>query len=570
MATSFTLLEDDIPYNPDGWGPTTVPSQYADIPFAPYEKRAYIGRMADWSARAEQQREQRLARGGKVREAANEAFTAVVDDTEGFELVDTRQAAPTQQWDKGMRGRGRGGRFGGRGRGRTSAAAATGEEAKFNAKFLGKKALPIAPMSKWKKNQQANYQGASRWNDQTPVRTRDASVDVRAEWVVKGQVAFPELQKMNLDPPAGEDVYTCGQVHYYDKQFDRITPKSEKALVGTEASFYKVSTSDDPVIARLHSDPANKDVRVYATDAILAVIMAAPRSSYSWDLVVNRVGDKLFLDKRRGSSIDFVTNMETANDFGDDDRDSINNSGQLMREATYINEAFSQQVLVKGDKPVAFDEPRGPFAQHPEEPVAPVCYRYRKFTLGKPPKEGDEDKRVSVLCRCEVDGVMKGMHEEDLFLRLYALNEVDSKLAGGIDWRQKLDSQRGAVLANELKNNSNKLAKWTVQALLSNADLIKFGYVSRMNPKATDSHVLLGTNVYKPRELAPLINLNMSNAWGILKAIVDLCLGLEEGKYLMLKDPNKPVVRFYSVPTDAFDEAEEPEPLPDEDDDGGF
>ena len=262
--------------------------------------------------------------------------------------------------------------------------------------------------------------------------------------------------------------------------------------------------------------------------------------------------------------------METANDFGDDDRDSINNSGQLMREATYINEAFSQQVLVKGDKPVTFNEPRGPFAQHPEEPVAPVCYRYRKFTLGKPPKEGDEDKRVSVLCRCEVDGVMKGMHDEDLFLRLYALNEVDSKLAGGIDWRQKLDSQRGAVLANELKNNSNKLAKWTVQALLSNADLIKFGYVSRMNPKATDSHVLLGTNVYKPRELAPLINLNMSNALGILKAIVDLCLGLEEGKYLMLKDPNKPVVRFYSVPTDAFDEAEEPEPLPDEDDDGGF
>ena len=34
----------------------------------------------------------------------------------------------------------------------------------------------------------------------------------------------------------------------------------------------------------------------------------------------------------------------------------------------------------------------------------------------------------------------------------------------------------------------------------------------------------------------------------------------------MLKDPNKPVVRFYSVPTDAFDEAEEAEPLPDSED----
>ena len=34
--------------------------------------------------------------------------------------------------------------------------------------------------------------------------------------------------------------------------------------------------------------------------------------------------------------------------------------------------------------------------------------------------------------------------------------------AGGEDWRQKLDVQPGAVLANELKQNACKLAKWTV------------------------------------------------------------------------------------------------------------
>ena len=38
-------------------------------------------------------------------------------------------------------------------------------------------------------------------------------------------------------------------------------------------------------------------------------------------------------------------------------------------------------------------------------------------------------------------------------------------------------TQRGAVLATEMKNNGNKLAKWTAQALLVNADLIKLGYV---------------------------------------------------------------------------------------------
>jgi len=554
---------DDIPENPDGWGPTTVPEQYGNIPFAPYEKRSFIGRVADWSAKAEQYREQRMR--NRPKEAANEAFTATADDNEGFALVDTKGAPPQPQYDKGMRGRGGRGRFGGRGRGRF-APAPMGEEAKFNAKF-GKKVV-TAPVSKWKKNQQANY-GGNRWNDQKPVRTREASVDVRPDWPVNGQVTFQEMQKLAMEAPEAADIYTCGTLYTYDKQYDRVNPKAEKTLVSPgEKAFYKVSTSDDPIVARLHDDPKLANVRVFATDAILSVIMAAPRSSFSWDLVVNRVGDKLFLDKRSDAPIDYVTCMETANDFGDEDRDSIHHHFKLMNEATYINQAFSQQVLSRAIPPMEFEEPKGPFATSPDETPAPVSYRYRQFTLGKPPKEGEDDKRVSVLCRCEIDGIMKGKQEEDLFVRLFALNELDSRTTGGIDWRQKLDSQRGAVLATELKNNSNKLAKWTLQAMLAGADLIKLGFVTRTNPKNNENHVIIGTGVYKPREFAPLINLNISNAWGILKAVIDLCLQLPEGKFLMLKDPNKPVVRFYSVPTDAFEEPDEPEPLPEEEEGG--
>lgn len=49
------------------------------------------------------------------------------------------------------------------------------------------------------------------------------------------------------------------------------------------------------------------------------------------------------------------------------------------------------------------------------------------------------------------------------------------KSSNGLDWRMKLDSQPGAVLAAEIKNNGCKLAKWTVQALLAGVDQIKFG-----------------------------------------------------------------------------------------------
>jgi translation initiation factor 3 subunit D len=545
---------EDLAENPNGWGPTSEPEQFVGVPFANYEKRSYIGRMADWSARAEQFRERNMR--NRPKEAANEAFAVAAEDTEGFALVDTRGQPPPQQWDKGMRGRG--------GRGRWQAAP-VGEEATFNAKF-GKKVVN-APVSKWRKNMQANSWQQNRWNDQKPVRTREASVDVRPEWVVKGQITFPELQKLSTDVPEGAEVYSCGSLRYYDKQYDRVNPKADRPLVAADdKAFFKVSTSDDPVMARLHDDPKNADVRVFATEAILAVIMAAPRSAYSWDIVVNRVGNKLFLDKRTDCTTDYVSCMETANDYGEDDKESVNHPERLMAEATRINEAFSQQVLSPADAPIEYAEPRGPFASA-DETIAPVGYRYRAFNVGKAPKAGDTDTRVKVLCRCELDAVVKGKNEADAdsYARLYALNEIDAKLTGGVDWRMKLDSQRGAVLANELKNNSNKLARWTLQAMLAGADLIKLGYVSRTNPKA-ENHVIIGTNAYKPREFAPLINLNPANAWGILKAIIDLCLGLEEGKYLLLKDPNKPVVRFYSVPTDAFDEAEESVPLPDSDD----
>ena len=82
---------------------------------------------------------------------------------------------------------------------------------------------------------------------------------------------------------------------------------------------------------------------------------------------------------------------------------------------------------------------------------------------------------VFLHCRCEHEAVMSAGNNDVQYLNIKALNEWDSKHSGGVDWRQKLDVQRGAVLANELKNNACKLAKWTVQAMLAGSDLLKFG-----------------------------------------------------------------------------------------------
>ena len=62
---------------------------------------------------------------------------------------------------------------------------------------------------------------------------------------------------------------------------------------------------------------------------------------------------------------------------------------------------------------------------------------------------------------------------------------------------------------------------------------------------------------YKPRDFAAQMNLNLSNGWGIVRTIVDMCLKMPEGKYVLVKDPNKPVLRLYDVPINTFEEDEE-------------
>lgn len=82
-------------------------------------------------------------------------------------------------------------------------------------------------------------------------------------------------------------------------------------------------------------------------------------------------------------------------------------------------------------------------------------------------------------------------------------------------------------------------------------------FVSRANAKSNDRHVILGVVGYKPREFAGQMNLNLANGWGIVRTIVDMCLKMPEGKYVLVKDPNKPLLRLYEVPGNTFEEGED-------------
>merc|ERR1719191_412444 len=86
-----------------------------------------------------------------------------------------------------------------------------------------------------------------------------------------------------------QDYMWCGTLNTYSKIFDRgVTVKAERPLRRFEdLNFFNVSTSDDPVLPEaLQSD---QEISVIATDHILACLIAAGRSVYSWDIVVTKV-----------------------------------------------------------------------------------------------------------------------------------------------------------------------------------------------------------------------------------------------------------------------------------------
>ena len=126
-----------------------------------------------------------------------------------------------------------------------------------------------------------------------------------------------------------------------------------------------------------------------------------------------------------------------------------------------------------------------------------------------------------------------------------------------MNWRDKLDSQRGAVVGSELKNNAFKIAKWTAQSILADADVMKIGFISRSVPKNAMEHQILGTQFYRPKEFATQITLNEGNMWGIMRMFIGLFQDQPEGKYVIMRDPNKAVLRIYSVPAGTFESDDE-------------
>lgn len=111
----------------------------------------------------------------------------------------------------------------------------------------------------------------------------------------------------------------------------------------------------------------------------------------------------------------------------------------------------------------------------------------------------------------------------------------------------------------------------SVYSFVTNMMTFFSSFVSRVNPRSNDKHVILGVLGWKPRDFAAQMNLSLSNGWGIVRTIADMCSKHEggDGKFVLLKDPNKSILRLYDVPAGSLDEEEEEEEDEEEEEEDG-
>jgi translation initiation factor 3 subunit D len=564
-----------VPYvapNASSWGPpddidvTQGCAKFAALPYAPFGRGDRLGRVADFGSGTG-------GGGYNNRYGNNQGNRRIEEDKEDtFQLVDTTKAVTTKRFvnpaskrrqhsqklrqinarrqqtavtslDK-MTGRFGGGRGGGSGPGMMGGRGGGGRGGGPG----GGRGGP-----------------GGRGGYYTNRIDRQPSVAVQPDWNLREEIDLSKLNK-NLTAstvvPSPVDILWCGFLDPYNDVYDKVVARAPVPLKRIDnRMFYPVTSQDDPVMEKLAIDGVGQ---VFVTDTILAHLMACTRSVYPWDIVVTKLPNgTLFFDKRDNSSFDYLTVQETAYQPPADD-DGPNTPERLALEATMINQNFSQQILKKTGRQ-AMDLPN-PFFDEDDnqdnmEPAA-TAFRYRKYAL---------DDKLTVVCRTELHGLIK----KTQYMTAFCLNEytplaAPGTAAGGssmmpqqssspqqIAWRDKIDAQRGAVLANELKNNSFKLAKWTAQSILAGADQMKIGFVSRTNPKNATEHVILGTQFYRPSDFAQQITLQESQMWSMFRMFVALFQKQEDGKYVLMRNPNKPILSLYKVPDDTFEDDDE-------------
>jgi len=145
------------------------------------------------------------------------------------------------------------------------------------------------------------------------------------------------------------------------------------------------------------------------------------------------------------------------------------------------------------------------------------------------------------------------------YMNVYAFNEVPHKKE--TPWKASIDTGIAKIFTRQIQDNSCKVQRWIIQSTLAGVDNMKFAFVTREKPSNTQKHLILGTITQKTKAFSDQSNLNMSNCWAVVRFVIEVVLNQQEqtGDYILMKDPNKAMVRLYRRVEDEEEEEDEVE-----------
>ncbi|PVU95096.1 hypothetical protein BB561_002051 [Smittium simulii] len=540
---------------PISWGPDIDPNEstISEAPYTPFSKFDRIGKVADWASMDGSKGQSDNKGGQKGKQSRDMAYQSYgsnqdstfafqeADNNADFSLVDNRTTAAKKAEINAR------------------AASKRFNNNSTNARRNGMQRLGrSAPQTKQNQRLQPKkriaFRRANNMMDYKKMqKARVPSIEVGKDWVQLQEIDFNRMNSLSFEEPSFSEFGKFGEILEYKVALERITPKNELPLAKPTAVRFNVTAIEDPVMSQIADE--NK-AKVFVTDAVLTTLMTSTRSIYPWEIFVTRVGDKLYFDKRDNGPIDTLTVNENASDPPNEysEKSNINSSSSLATEALEINnriflQTIDPKLVIKAENP-------NPFNSEDSEVLDDGCYVYNLFDLNARVHDDEQDDtevEATTDCimavRSQIDAVVGKSIDNTIMIR--ALNQFDIKSqgAGGvIDWNTKFITQRGAIIATELKNNATKLGKWAFQAYINKISSLKLAFVTRSNPRNNEGFRFVSVINFKPLELINQLGFNPIKAWGIVKALTDLCLNLDEGRYVILRDPAKQSIRLYQTP----------------------
>jgi translation initiation factor 3 subunit D len=559
-------LSDYVPTPSESWGPSKIDHRFTFIPVEFVGRTEKLSRFCDFISSSLRPR-----RG---------------DDEEDFKFVDRtsgaarpkRFAPRAQQWNNRQQG---GGRFGQNQRG--------GRWGGNMVRIDHRTGKPVVMKQGAQTKGYKPYYQRNAGQSSIVKGIRDWSTAIKPEYTLLSEINLATIGRRKVDASKQEwfvsdaskieyeNLIECGSIPFYDKTFDKIPARQSRALVKADhVNFYNVTTGQDPVMEELitravqaaaETESESKETFLVAcTDQVMAVLMSANRSMYSWDLVITRNGNTILIDKRDSSAVDFLTVNENAQeqptfDESQDPMTQINSPIKLGLESTSIVQNFSQQVVSTEDiQDLDYPNPFFDEEEAGNSKPALAGYIYRKAfipaTANSTGKEWNFIIRGEVNAKIDTPGADESTPTTTQYVSLKSLNEFDARNS---NYRENFDKSRdAAVFATEMKNNACKVTKWLASAIVSGCDLLKVGFVARKSEEDPWNHNIVSVQTHKVKDLLQQMSISQQTMWSSVCSIIDQIVSLPDeptvGRYLVVKDPSKAAVGIYSIPWDEFED----------------